>query len=355
MGLSEISLKVKEAVALPADNGAISVLVRPDQQDKLAGTENLWAVPGLIDIHTHVFPGRAAIGSQADTVGIKTGVSTVVDAGSSGWQNFNQFLAEAVHPSVTNVYAFLNISPDGLVTEKGELADLSRLSVARTVECARRHSRYIKGIKARASASATAGTDIAAIVLAKEAAIQAELPLMVHIGNGPPALDDVLDLLGPGDIVTHCFHGKPEGIIMEDGSIRAKALSARARGVRFDIGHGSASLNFAVARQAMQAGFCPDTISTDIYDRNIDGPVFNLITTVNKFIALGMSKRQALTISSVVPGQILDIPVEAETNLALLEWLEDPGRFSDSEGNILSAQGVFRIKYVLFDGLVFAL
>lgn len=353
MSLIEKQLQVHEFVAISGQkDNTISVLIQSDQQDKLVGTENLWAVPGLVDIHTHVFPGCAAIGSPADTVGVSTGVSAVVDAGSSGWQNFERFLAESVHPSVTNVYAFLNISPDGLVSEKGELADLRRISVAKTVECARRHSRYIKGIKARASVSATVNTGIAGIELAKEAAMKAELPLMVHVGNGPPAFDEVLDLLGEGDIVTHCFHGKPGGIFLENGSIRPKAVAARERGVRFDVGHGSASLNFAVAKQAIQAGFYPDTISTDIYEGNINGPVFDLVTTANKFIGLGMSKSEALMSCSVVPAQILGIP---RAGLTLLEWTDCYGKYFDSDGNAISITGAFSAKYVILNGLVFPL
>lgn len=356
MSLVESRITVKEAIGLSKQSGtAVDVLLQSDQQKKLLDTKELWAAPGLIDLHTHIFPGTAAIGLAADTVGIRTGVAALVDAGSSGWQNFDRFLAEVVHPSFTKVYAFLNISPDGLVSEKGELAEPGRLSVEKTVECARRYSRYIRGIKARASASAVGTAGMAGIKLAKEAAELAGLPLMVHIGNGPPALDDVLDLLGAGDIVTHCFHGKPGGILL-DGKVRPKALAARARGVRFDVGHGSSSLNFAVARDALKQGFYPDAISTDIYDRNINGPVFDLITTVNKFIALGMSRKEALLRSSVVPAKLLGLTDEdGSANLTMLDWQEGPGEYVDSDGNSIAARGKFVVKYVICHGYVYAL
>lgn len=352
--LADIQLQVKETVGYPGqDSRTVQVRIRAGQEDILAGTEDLWAAPGLIDMHTHVFAGGAAIGSPADTVGIESGVSAVVDAGSSGWQNFDKFLAEVVHPSKTRVFALLNISPDGLVNEKGELADLSRLSIDKTVECARRHSRYIKGIKARASATATGTTGIAGIEMAKEAAVKAKIPLMVHIGNGPPAFDDVLNLLEKGDIVTHCFHGKPGGLFLEDGSLRPGVRAARERGVKFDVGHGSASFNFAVARRAIEAGFMPDTISTDIYERNIHGPVFNLITTVNKLICLGMSKPDALLSCSAIPAQVLSISdQEPGLNLTLLEWYDKPQEYTDSDGNRLSLQGGFTIRYALVNGIL---
>lgn len=347
---------VKEVVVLPHNHNWVTASIRADQRHLLTNTENLWAAPGLVDIHTHVFPGHAAIGSIADDVGVHKGVSIVVDAGSSGWQNFEQFMVQVIHPSVTTVYAWLNISPDGLVKEKGELADLDRLSLEKTVETARRHSRYIKGIKARASATATGNTGIAAIRLAKAAAEVADVPLMVHIGNGPPSLEEVLALLSAGDIITHCFHGKPGGILEADGRLRQDVDAARARGILFDVGHGSASLDFSVAGQAIANGFLPDTISTDVYDRNVNGPVFDLVTTINKFIALGMGKAAALEAASLKPSSVLGLsPQELSTGLTLLEWQDAVREYVDSQGNVLKATGAFAVKYILANGSLIAL
>lgn len=159
-----------------------------------------------------------------------------------------------------------------------------------------RYPNFIVGLKARMSSNVVGENGITPLARAK--AMQQEnggLPLMVHIGNNPPDLDEIADLLTSGDIITHCYNGKPNRILTPSGELKSAISRALQRGVRLDIGHGTASFSFEVARRAIAMGILPHTISSDIYCRNrIDGPVRSLALVMSKFLAIGMSLPQVI-------------------------------------------------------------
>ncbi len=303
-----------------------------------------WLSAGWIDSHVHCYPKSPIYHDEADRIGVETGVTTVVDAGSTGADDIDDFY-QLTRSASTRVYALLNIARSGILTQN-ELADMARIDAAAVSASVQRLPDFILGLKARISSSVVEQNGIKPLVRAK--AIQREnggLPLMVHIGNNPPNLDEIADLLTSGDIITHCFNGKPNRILTPQGKLRASVTRALQRGVRLDVGHGSASFSFEVARAAIARGILPHTISSDIYCRNrLNGPVYSLAHVMSKFLNIGMTLPQVIDCVTrhaaeglrlkdkgrLVPGQ--------DADLTLFEVKQDACLFSDSDGQTLSGE-----------------
>ncbi|MCC8436623.1 amidohydrolase/deacetylase family metallohydrolase [Brevibacillus sp. M2.1A] len=307
------------------------------ESKEIIDAEGYVVTPGLIDLHAHVFPTKTSLGVAADRVGIEQGVTTVVDAGSVGLWSFDAFLEEAVYPSVTRVLAFLNISGDGLCTGGGELADMSRLTPREAAALIRKQP-ILRGVKARMSGSVVKQNGIQPLLVAKEAARGAGVPMMVHIGNAPPKLTEILPLLDRGDVVTHAFHGKKGGMFDERGELIPEAQDALERGVLLDIGHGEASFSFQTLRHAQAQGIKPHVISTDVHRRNIDGPVHSLTHTLTKFLAMGYSLDDVIAASTLAPARILGLENEIGTlkvgacaDVSILQIKKEPTILTDSE------------------------
>ncbi|MEX3022002.1 amidohydrolase/deacetylase family metallohydrolase [Kluyvera sp. STS39-E] len=253
-----------------------------------------YASAGWIDSHVHCYPNSPIYHDEPDSVGIATGVTTVIDAGSTGADDVDDFY-QLTRKATTDVYALLNISRVGLIAQN-ELAKMSNIDADAVKQAVQRHPDFIVGLKARMSSSVVGDNGIAPLERAK--AFQQEngdLPLMVHIGNNPPNLDEIADLLTSGDIITHCYNGKPNRILTPSGELKSAVTRALQRGVRLDVGHGTASFSFEVAKRAIALGILPHTISSDIYCRNrIDGPVRSLALVMSKFLAIGMSLPQVI-------------------------------------------------------------
>ncbi|KAB0838589.1 amidohydrolase/deacetylase family metallohydrolase, partial [Cronobacter sakazakii] len=217
------------------------------------------------------------------------------------------------------------------------------IDAAAAREAIARHPDFIVGLKARMSSSVVGENGIAPLERAK--AIQQEnghLPLMVHIGNGPPPLDEIATRLSQGDIITHCFNGKPNRILTPQGQLRASISDALGRGVRLDVGHGSASFSFAVARQAIALGILPHTISSDIYCRNrINGPVRSLAHVMSKFLAIGLSLPQVIDCVTLHAAQALRLAHKgrltpgADADLTIFDLRRQPALFTDADEQTL--------------------
>ena len=298
---------------------------------------------GWIDSHVHCYPNSPIYHDQPDSVGIETGVTTVVDAGSTGADDIDDFYA-ITRQATTDVYALLNISRVGLIAQN-ELANLDNIDASAVRDAVQRHPDFVVGLKARMSSSVVGDNGITPLERAK--AMQQEngdLPLMVHIGNNPPNLDEIADLLSAGDIITHCYNGKPNRILTPGGELRAAVTRAITRGVRLDVGHGSASFSFAVAKQAISFGILPHTISSDIYCRNrIDGPVRSLANVMSKFLAIGLSLPQVIAcvtdhaadgLRLVKKGRLA---VGFDADLTIFDLRRQPVLFNDAENSALQA------------------
>ncbi|AMO50836.1 putative amidohydrolase [Enterobacter sp. FY-07] len=299
---------------------------------------------GWIDSHVHCYPNSPIYHDQPDSVGIATGVTTVIDAGSTGADDIDDFYT-LTRQATTEVYALLNISRVGLIAQN-ELANLNNIDASAVRDAVQRHPDFIVGLKARMSSSVVGDNGITPLERAK--AIQKEngdLPLMVHIGNNPPNLDEIADLLTSGDIITHCYNGKPNRILTPGGELRASVARALRRGVRLDVGHGSASFSFTVAKRAIALGILPQTISSDIYCRNrIDGPVRSLANVMSKFLAIGLSLPQVIACVTDHAAEGLRLKqkgrlaVGYDADLTIFDLKRQPVLFTDAEHESLQAE-----------------
>lgn len=269
--------------------------------------------PGMIDLHVHVFWGVSHYGIEPDPHCVARGVTTAVDAGSTGADIFAGFRKYVIEPSATRLFAYLNISSLGMINrEIGELNDMQYANVSKAVAMIDQHRDLILGVKVRLTPEYSGINEAAGIrplYLAREVADTVGLPIMVH----PQAawcgsIDDILAVMRERDILTHCFHASECGILDVDGNIRKSVLKAMERGVIFDVGHGVGSFKWDIAERSLKQNFQPQTISSDLHVRNVNGPVYDLATTVSKFLHLGLSVDNALQKVTSAPAQAMRMP-----------------------------------------------
>ncbi len=249
--------------------------------------------PGLIDLHTHVYWGGTSLGVAAEPLARSGAVTTFVDAGSAGPGNFHGFRAHVIEPSPVRILPYLNLSYPGIYAFSqqvmvGESADLRLLDMRECARVAEENRDLVLGIKVRVGRGTSNELGNMPLEMALEVAEEVGLPIMAHLDNPPPSRKDVLKLLRPGDILTHCFRPFPNAPATSDGKVREEVLEARARGVIFDIGHGGGSFGFKTTRAMLANGFLPDVISSDVHILSINGPAFDLLTTMSKFLVLGV-------------------------------------------------------------------
>jgi len=262
--------------------------------------------PGLLDLHVHVFPGVSHYGIDADHGNIGNGVTTAVDAGSAGALTFPSFRKHIIETAVTRLYALLNISSIGMISPKvGELEDIRLADVEAAVAAGRKNRDLIVGIKARLSRNTAGENDVDALERALEAASALGSFVMIHVGGTQSPMEKLVNMLRPGDVVTHSYHGKAQGILDDDGRVIEGIKEAQQKGVIFDVGHGSGSFSFDVAERALSEGFGPGNISSDLHVYNIQGPVFDQVTTLSKFMWLGMSLEDVVRLTTESTAKII--------------------------------------------------
>lgn len=244
--------------------------------------------PGWIDIHTHLYAGGTTWGIQADALCLATGVTTVVDAGSAGWANFLAFKEHIADRARTRMLAFVHVAGIGLAYGPlGELEDLRYADAERTAFVVHQWPETCVGIKVRQGQHQVGTNGVEPLRLAVQAGELSGTPVMVHIGAGVP-LPSVLELLRPGDIITHCYQGIGDSVTDADGCLLPLVRQARQRGVWFDVGHGGGSFSFRVARQALAQDFASDVISTDLHAHSLYSTVDSLPHAASKLLGLGV-------------------------------------------------------------------
>lgn len=310
---------------------------------------------GWIDAHTHCFADSPIYYDEPDLVGVAHGVTTVVDAGSVGAIDIGHF-HQLAKQAKTHVYSFLNISKIGLIRQN-ELADMQDIDEALFKQAIAQHKGFVVGIKARMSKSVVGENGLKPLLRAKEMQKENGLPLMVHVGNNPPNLDDIADVLTKGDIITHCFNGKPNRILADDGQLRDSIKRALARGVILDVGHGGESFSFAVAEQAMRIGTYPDIISSDIYHKNrTNGPVYSLAAVMTKFLCMGFTLEQVLDCVTVKAATILKLTgkgvlqVGADADLTIFDLVNEKLTLTDAEGAVREGSQKFAPRATVICG-----
>ncbi len=324
---------------------AVGVNLPTDRATQVIDCTGQLVTPGMIDLHVHVFWGVTHLGIEADPHLIAKGVTTAVDAGSAGADTFPGFRKYVIDVSATRLFATLNISAQGMLNpDVGELDDIRFASVPRAVAMIEQHRDVILGVKVRLTREALVSEQVGmrALALAREAADAVDMPIMVH----PQAawcdsIDDILALMRPGDIMTHCYHDMACGILDEQGRVREQVLAAMQRGVIFDVGHGAGSFSWAIAETALSQGVLPQTISSDLHHYNVNGPVYDLATTVSKFLYLGLSLDEALRRVTATPAQVIHMTDQIGTLKAgawgdAVVFRQETGNFAlvDSRGDV---------------------
>lgn len=285
--VADVAIRAGKIAAIRPNIGAAAAA------DVIEATGKL-VTPGLIDIHAHV-ADKALTPTQC----LSAGVTSLVDGGSRGAQNVDELLKIA-QSAPNRVRVLLNISGRGLADGATELLDIEKADAAAARRAVERSREWIVGIKARLSRSVAAEHDLEAVRRARQVADPLKIPIMVHIGDTVSPLPEILALLRPGDIVTHMYAPAPHGIMDDSGHVLPKVLEARRRGILFDFGNGrTAHWTWVVAERAMQQGFLPDTISSDITAAGLTDQVINLPNVMSKFLLLGMPIDQVIARATV--------------------------------------------------------
>ncbi len=268
--------------------------------------------PGWGDLHAHVWHGGTDISVRPNLCGVQRGVTTIVDAGSAGEANFHGFREYIIEQSRERIKAFLNLGSIGLVAcnRVSELSDIRSVDIDRIVACYHENRDHIVGLKVRASHVITGSWGVTPVKLGKKIAKILKIPMMVHVGEPPALYDEVLEILGPGDIITHCFNGKVGSSIIEDEDLFELAERCAGEGIRLDIGHGGASFSFRVAEVAIERGLLPFSISTDVHLRSINQSVWDLSTTMSKLLSVGMPFDKVVEAVTHAPAEVIRLSMD---------------------------------------------
>ncbi len=265
--------------------------------------------PGLIDLHAHVFEGVNRTGVNPDLAGVYAGVTTIVDAGSAGAATFGAFPRLIIPHCHTEIVPFLHICQTGLATMPDIIAE-SSVNLDDTVRVASQHHGLIAGIKARMVSPALEIMGMEMPKLAKRAAREAGIKLMVHIGDtekryDPKVIHPLLSLLEPGDILTHYFTPNPGGVLDANGKLVPEAREAADRGVWFDTAHGRMNFSFDVGRRIIEQGLLPHCISTDLTVPGRLNTVHSMTEMMTRFLGLGFTLPQVITMSTANPAKAI--------------------------------------------------
>jgi dihydroorotase len=327
------------AVRDVAISGGRVAAVAPDipaaRARQVLDVRGLYVTPGIVDIHAHVWAGQRAgttNGGQSsfypDHLSFRTGVTTMVDPGSSGWRDFPDFRRTVIDRARTRVLAMLNIAGVGILAYELE-QNVHDLNPEITAKMAKEHKDVVVGIK---SAHWWAPNFIS-VQKAVEAGKLADIPVMVDFGyflKERPYQDMVTDILRPGDMSTHCYRW-PGPLVDANGKPAEFLLQARQRGVKFDVGHGGGSFHFRLAEPLTRSGFYPDSISTDMHTQSMNHAMQDMPTTMSKFLAMGMPLVEVVRASTTNPAtqvkrpELGQIAAGAEADIAVFRL--DKGNF----------------------------
>ena len=353
-------------VAITGDRiAAIAPEIAGPLAAQVIDVSGLIVAPGLVDIHVHVSrigePGTVSDRSPdlvPDHVFFGSGVTTVVDAGGTGWRSFPEFRSRVIDTSKTRVLAMLNITGLGMINYEAE-QNPADMDPEKTAAMARKHSDVVVGIKS----AHWWQPDFTSVERALEAGRLADIPIMVDFGwfiEGKPYEKMIGELFRPGDISTHFFR-TPAPLLDDTGKVRPYLAEGRKRGVKFDVGHGGASFYYKLAVPMVEQGFWPDSISTDLHSGSIHGAATDMLNVMSKFLALGVPLNEVIRLSTTNPATIVNRPelgqisVGSEADLAVLKLTIGEFGFLDAvKGKLegterLSSELTIRAGEVVFD------
>src|SRR5580692_697576 len=321
--------------------------------------------PGLVDIHAHVFVNAHDMGGHTDHFCTRSGVTTLCDAGSAGSAGFAG-LRQVLDSSVrTRVRAFVNLSAIGIIGGARGTGELAHFPYADPEGCARTISEnpdLAIGVKLRFGPGLVWEYTNEPVKLARKTADMAGgVPMMMHITDSPIPLPDLIEPMKPGDIVTHCYHGRANGIMgQEKQFVLKEVVEAQRHGIIFDCAHGRNHFSFRMIEKALDQGFLPDTISTDLtFTRATKGPVFDLPTTMSKLLHFGLPLDEVVMRGTATPAKILGyegtvgtLKPGANADIAVFELRDGTFPLRDSDGNTINAKRRLIAQLTIKDGRV---
>ncbi len=342
--------KIDDRRDIGINNGkiaAIATSIESSEAKKVISARNRIVTPGLIDIHTHLVGGLKAGGVDPDKGGVLSGVTTLGDGGSVGYANFPGLRKFVLSQSQTDVFCFLHMCNFGIAVmpELCIWRNISREGILGTVA---KNRDIIKGLKLRVIEEVVTNLGIEAIKFTKAVAVEAGLPIMIHIGleakDAVPSdrmdgfTQEMLSLLDKGDIMSHVFTGRTGSVIKDNGNVLSELWKAKQRGVVLDVAVGRGNWSSEIAKRGLGQGILPDTISTDLSSNSANGPVFSLPVTMSKFLALGLSLNQAVEMTTINPA--LALGEEKRRGSLGVGMPADISIFELTEGNFVFADGV---------------
>ena len=347
------SQDIRAKLDVAVTDGVISAVapdLDPSSAARVINVDGNIVVPGMIDLHTHVYEGINQNGINPDLAGVLSGVTTVLDAGSAGCYTFGGFPRYVVPRAKTRIFCMLHISRVGLSYQP----DTSRredIDVEETVSVIKANRPLIQGVKIRAVGPGVPRMGVEMVRLAKQAATEGGVRLMVHIGDRsiaggdgtePTITRQLLPLLDKGDIITHLFSGNPGRIIGDDGKVIPEIMEAQARGVFLDTAHGRQNFSFDVAKAALDQGVNPRSISTDMTPPGRMNTVHSMTEMLARFMALGFSLEDVIRMTTANPAQALgmedtlgSLAVGRPADISVLKEETGDWLFHDTEGNTL--------------------
>jgi dihydroorotase len=355
-GVRDIGIRNAVIAALETDIPEKLAVQTLDARGKLV-------TPGLIDLHAHVYPLGSAIGLPADELAPQTATTTFVSAGDAGANNFGALKHYIIGQTRSRIYAFIHISSIGLAGYPvAEMLDIDYANVDYAARAVAENQDVVLGIKVRETLGVVGNNGLEplkrAIAAAQRSGTKARV--MCHIGNAPGDLADLLDLLRPGDILTHAYSGQGNNTV-RDGKVLPAALAAKKRGVIVDVGHGGGSFDYTVCEPALQQGFGPDVISSDIHAVSVNTPGMPFLPWVmSKFLNLGIALEQVVAMATINPARVIGrvkglgtLQVGAPADVAVFDLIEQPVSFVDTRRNTRQGSRYLKTAHVIRAGRPF--
>lgn len=351
---------------------AVEASIAAERGNRVLDAGGKLVTPGLIDLHAHTYPFGSAIGIPADELVAHQCTTTVVSAGDGGANNIAAWRRYVVPGARTRQFAFVHIALAGLAGfPVPELFNIDYAQVDATARALAENADIVLGVKVRMSENVVAAHGLEPLKRAILACERSGVPgakIMCHIGGvaNRALMSQILDLLRPGDVLTHCYSGAPNNAgdftnIVQDGKLLPAALAAKKRGVAFDVGHGGGSFDYTVAEAAIAQGCPPDTISSDIHVFSANTPGMPYLPWVmSKFLGLGFPLDRVIAMATQAPARVIGkvpklgtLQVGAPADLSLMELVEGPVSFVDTRNNKRDGKAHLRPAGTVTAGVAF--
>jgi dihydroorotase len=340
---------------------AVDVQLPRENAARVLNVTGCYVTPGLIDFHVHSYWGVNPYGFNADPVCLRSGVTTAVDAGSSGAVNFIGFRKLVHEQARTRMLAFIALAQHGVLNDPGELENLRFADPAGAARIVSENRDVALGIKIRLHKKSVGENGREALRLAIQAGEDCRSPVMVHVGGTAVSMEEIVDTLRPGDVVTHCYTPQQPGILDGEGRLRTAVRKARGRGVLFDVGHANGHFDFTLVRRAMDEGLRPDIISTDLHGRmGPNNPVLDLPTTMTKFLTLGLALEEVIAACTVNPARAIgwqnrlgSLEPGREADVAVLQVVNEATQLRDCVGAQIEAEQRIAARWTVRGGMLF--